>query len=93
MSEIGRHFPHTCDSMRAAIETAAVHYDDATREHGVVVPDGGSSFLVICYCPFCGQRLPESLADRRLFEIRKPGLDFGDDLPPDLQSDDWWRKA
>ncbi|HJX48173.1 MAG TPA: hypothetical protein VJ375_10015 [Gaiellaceae bacterium] len=31
------------------------------REYGLIVHDGGSSMIVIDYCPFCGARLPESL--------------------------------
>lgn len=33
-------------------------------EYGIPVRDGGSSFVVITFCPWCGSRLPESKRDQ-----------------------------
>jgi hypothetical protein len=37
-----------------------VYYSDRSIEYGLIVHDGGSSYIVIGYCPWCGSKLPES---------------------------------
>jgi len=64
---------HCCDEMaRQADRRCDTHPDPfdcpdnpifyAARfdEYGLIIHDGGSSFVVIDYCPWCGARLPES---------------------------------
>jgi hypothetical protein len=36
-----------------------IHYSPRTRMYGLIVHDGGSSFVVIRFCPWCGNRLPD----------------------------------
>ena len=40
-----------------------VRYLPVFREYGLLIHDGGSSFVRIQFCPWCGSRLPESLRD------------------------------
>jgi hypothetical protein len=64
---------HCCDDMARAVEQtcdihpdrfacpdALVHYSDEYHEYGLIIHDGGSSFSVITFCPWCGARLPRS---------------------------------
>jgi hypothetical protein len=37
-----------------------VYYADRSNEYGLIVHDGGTSYIVIRYCPWCGAKLPES---------------------------------
>ena len=40
-----------------------VYYSEELREHGLIIHDGGTSYVAIVYCPWCGTRLPESRRD------------------------------
>jgi hypothetical protein len=61
-------------------------------EYGLPVRDGGSSMVVIGYCPWCGARLPESRRDAWFDEMDRLGLDpWEDELPEQYHSDAWWR--
>jgi hypothetical protein len=37
-----------------------VYYSTEFKEYGIIVHDGGSSYSVIRYCPWCGSSLPTS---------------------------------
>ena len=39
---------------------AAIDFIAKFREYGILVRDGGSSSILISYCPWCGVRLPDS---------------------------------
>lgn len=36
-----------------------IYYSKKFDEYGLIIHDGGSSFVVIKFCPFCGTKLPE----------------------------------
>jgi hypothetical protein len=36
-----------------------IFFSPARKRYGIIVHDGGSSFVAIRYCPWCGARLPE----------------------------------
>jgi hypothetical protein len=35
-----------------------VHYSKQTQRYGLIIHDGGNSFVTIGFCPWCGARLP-----------------------------------
>jgi hypothetical protein len=37
-----------------------VYYSAEFTEYGIIVHDGGSSYSVIDFCPWCGNQLPRS---------------------------------
>jgi hypothetical protein len=37
-----------------------LYYSDRSDEYGLIVHDGGTSYIVIGYCPWCGAKLPEA---------------------------------
>ena len=39
---------------------ALIYYSKRHYEYGIIIHDGGSSYSVIKYCPWCGVKLPES---------------------------------
>lgn len=60
------------------------------REYGLIVHDGGSSYIVISYCPWCGARLPRSQRDRWHDELELRGIDpMTGDIPADFRDDRW----
>jgi hypothetical protein len=76
---------------RLADETSIL-YVPKFREYGLPVSDGGSSFVCIRFCPWCGARLPASLRDQWFDALEKLGLDpYGEDFPEEFISDSWWK--
>jgi hypothetical protein len=72
-------------------DESGIVYIPKFREYGVKVLDGGTSFLEINYCPWCGNKLPESLRDE-WFEILD-SLDIdpaADEIPEKFLNDHWY---
>lgn len=85
--------PHTCPGMTDAIgdELQLVRYNAKFREYGLVIHDGGTSSLLIGYCPFCGVTLPESLRERWFEVLEGLGHEPGDEgVPATMLTDEWW---
>ncbi len=57
--------PHCCDSMRAYVEheDGIIYWWPKFHEYLISVHDGGSSGILIRFCPWCGTQLPESSRD------------------------------
>lgn len=80
--------------MRSAVEEpdVPVCYSPKFREFGISVLDGGSSEILLGFCPWCGNKLPESLRDRWFFELEGRGIDPTTDVVPVEYTDErWWR--
>ncbi len=75
-----------------AHEDEPLSYNAKFREYGIRVADGGSSYITIKHCPWCGTSLPFSLRDQWRQEIASLGLEPEQvDSSSDLASDRWWR--
>jgi hypothetical protein len=87
--------PHLCPRLEAALadEDTPIEYVDRFREYSISVLDGGSSGLLLDYCPFCGQRLPGSLRNAWFDRLEEQGLEPEDELPAEMQSGRWWRRS
>jgi hypothetical protein len=65
------------------------------REIGINVLDGkggtvGESNILIAFCPWCGNKLPESLRDEWFSELERRNIDpYGDNIP-DIFLDGRW---
>jgi hypothetical protein len=44
-------------------ERAAIIFNEKFREYGIPVLDGGTSYITLDFCPWCGTKLPESKRD------------------------------
>lgn len=99
-------YKHCCEAMESAVspasESAPSHDPDRPlvfsskfREYGVTVHDGGSSYLVINYCPWCGAVLPKSLRDRWFSELEALGIDdpASQPIPEKYKTEAWYRGA
>jgi hypothetical protein len=53
---------YICEQHSDAFECAdnLIYYSKKFNEYGLIIHDGGSSYAVINFCPFCGEKLPES---------------------------------
>jgi hypothetical protein len=62
-------------------------------EYGIIIHDGGHSYLLISYCPWCGKKLPESKRDLWFETLRKLGFDnpVVQVIPEKFKSDKWYK--
>ena len=98
---------HCCRTMRVALVNHCdehaddpfacpdmlIAYSDTFDEYGLIIHDGGPSYLVISACPFCGVRLPESRRDEWFDRLEAMGIDdpLSDDIPEPFRSGAWRR--
>ena len=91
---MSRDVGHCCELMTLYLDEreVAVKYVPKFREYGVLVLDGGSSYVQMAYCPWCGSTLPETLRHHWLEDVRNLGLEPGSpNLPEKYRGDEWWR--
>ncbi|MCC7252477.1 hypothetical protein [Hyphomicrobium sp.] len=79
-----------CDQHADPFECAdgLMVYNEVLDEFGLPVHDGGASYVLIAFCPWCGTRLPESQRDRWFDEVEAAGY-TDDTLPPEYLSATW----
>jgi hypothetical protein len=60
-----RQLQHVCEQHADPFECpdALIDHSAQTGEYGIIVHDGGSSCVVIKYCPWCGAKLPLAESD------------------------------
>lgn len=64
---------HCCEAMKTQIDFVCeehespfdcadnlIYFSKKFDEYGLIIHDGGSSFIKIDFCPFCGKNLPKS---------------------------------
>src|SRR4030042_4964343 len=66
---------HCCEEMAGYIkdEDEIMYFSDKYNEYLIPIHDGGSSGIVIRYCPWCGQRLPKSTRGKSPSKAKKCG--------------------
>ena len=64
-------------------------------EYGLKIFDGGSSFIEIKFCPWCGERLPESKRDKWFDELEKLGIKYPltEKVPDKYLTDEWYKDS
>lgn len=61
-------------------------------EYGLKILDGGSSYITFDFCPWCGERLPNSRRDQWFVEIERLGIDpWTQEVPEKYRTDKWFR--
>jgi hypothetical protein len=88
--------PFCCEQMRGAVSSAEIPivYTARFREIGIRVLDGGSSFIVMMFCPWCGKKLPPSLRDEWFDALESRGIDpYADEIPPEFSDERWYKGA
>ena len=98
---------HCCQQLRDEVEHRCEEHPDPYEcpehliryvaefdEYGLVVHDGGTSYVEIGYCPWCGTKLPPSQRDRWWAEMERLGIDpWRESPPPEYRSDAWFRSG
>ena len=71
-----------------------LHYNLVFDEYGLIIHDGGTSYITINFCPWCGEKLPEEKRDRWFDELEELGYEnpFEDPIPVEYKSDIWYKK-
>jgi hypothetical protein len=59
--EMHQQVTRTCDRHpdRFDCPDCLIHYSERTGGYGIIVHDGGRSFIRIAFCPWCGTKLPD----------------------------------
>ena len=69
-----------------------IYYVRKFNEYGLKIFDGGSSFIVLEFCPWCGEKLSESKRNQWFEEVEKLGIDpWTEDIPEKYQTDEWYK--
>ena len=70
-----------------------IYYEARFDEYGMIIHDGGSSYTLIEFCPFCGMKLPESKREEWFKKLGAMGFadPWMDDIPPQFRTDRWFR--
>ncbi|HEY8937015.1 MAG TPA: hypothetical protein VIM65_17430 [Cyclobacteriaceae bacterium] len=71
---------------------ALIIYIRKFNEYGLKILDGGTSSIKIDFCPWCGERLPESKRDMWFDELEKLGINdpWSEPIPDKYQTDEWY---
>jgi hypothetical protein len=76
------------------VEDVFIVYIPKFREYGIRILDGGTSFKIMEFCPWCGIRLPASLRDMWFAQLDHLGLEpESKSLPLHFRTDAWWNKS
>jgi len=69
-----------------------LHYGEVFDEYGLIIHDGGATFVSISYCPWCGKKLPESKRDNWFDELEELGFDnpLEQNIPEKYNSSKWY---
>lgn len=71
---------------------SVVYYSAMFNEYGLIIYDGGASYLLIPHCPWCGTALPASRRDDWFEALEQQGFSnpLGDEIPKAFQTDAWY---
>jgi hypothetical protein len=60
--QMAEHVNHRCETHPDVFDCPdnLIYHSTDGGEYGIIIHDGGSSFIRIGYCPWCGAKLPES---------------------------------
>jgi len=74
------------------VDTPIIHVKKF-NEYGLKIFDGGSSYILIDFCPWCGERLPESRRDEWFDELEKLGIHdpMNESVPDKYRTDEWYK--
>jgi hypothetical protein len=70
-----------------------MYWSPPLDEYGLIVHDGGASYVLVAACPWCGRKLPDSKREQWFDELEKLGYEspLVDEVPTPFDSDRWYR--
>lgn len=94
--EMKRQLEMSCDLHGDPFECAdhLVLYNARFDEYGIIIHDGGNSYSVIQFCPWCGKKLPKSKRDLWFETLGTLGFDNPviQKIPVEFETDEWYRR-
>ena len=68
-----------------------IYYNEKFDEYGIIIFDGGQSYIIINYCPWCGKKLPKSKRIQWFEELVKLGYDspYDQEIPEEFKTGNW----
>jgi hypothetical protein len=94
---MGRAAALSCDRHDSPFDCAdtLIYYSPRFDEYGLIVHDGGASYVLISHCPWCGRGLPASRRDEWFERLEALGFDdpIRQDVPEEFLSDGWYRRG
>lgn len=71
-----------------------ISYNMRFDEYGLKIWDCGSSSIIIEFCPWCGEKLPDSKRDKWFDELEKLGIKdpWTDKIPNPYLTDEWYKR-
>lgn len=75
-------------------EDKLIFYSKVFDEHGIIVFDGGESYVLISNCAWCGEKLPISKREEWFDKLEELGFSsplFDENIPNEYKSDGWWK--
>ncbi|WMB71375.1 hypothetical protein RA178_13105 [Shewanella oncorhynchi] len=86
----------TCKVHRDEFECpdSIIRYTPKFDEYGLIIHDGGSSSILINYCPWCGVKLPESKRDLWFDTLEQLGFDSPteQEIPSEFKGSLWYEE-
>jgi hypothetical protein len=69
-----------------------VIYSPRFDEYGLIIHDGGHSYVLIEYCPWSGTKLPDSKRDQWFDRLKELGFDnpLEQDIPKEFLTEEWY---
>lgn len=70
-----------------------IFYSARFDEYGLIIHDGGASYVLIQHCPFCGRELPQSRRDLWFETLQALGYSkpLEQEIPQEFEDDAWYR--
>ena len=71
-----------------------IFYSDVFNEYGLIVHDGGNSWVEIKYCPWCSKKLPKSRRNQWFETLEELGFDdpWEQKIPEAFKSGKWYKE-
>lgn len=92
--EMKRHLNFQCDVHTDPFQCAdsLVIYIPRFDEYGIIIHDGGQSYDIINFCPWCGKKLPVSKRNRWFKTLAARGYDnpSKQKIPKEFLSNEWY---
>src|SRR5687768_7293439 len=102
-----RYKPHCCEQMAETVNYRysqntdifdcpdnIIYYSPRFDEYGIIIHDGGTSYITIKYCCWCGMKLPQSKRDEWFERLCELGFDnpTEQDIPKEFLTSEWYEK-
>ena len=83
-----------CEMLKVHLIEGTILYIPKFRKFGIPVLDGGTSYIAIQFCPWCGHRLPIELSEEWFQILDTIGIEYYDakSIPEEMNTDTWWKK-